>query len=142
MDAFASKIETLEHRWMRAWIQGDRATMKVLASREFIFLMASTSPAILDRASWLESASTRIRCQSYLFGGVYVRRHGSSAIFSAPVTLEASLDKQGLTGEFWLTDVWRRGSVKRSWRLVERVLSRPDANPEIPPTIRSMQLWR
>ena len=57
MDEFASKIEALEHLWMRSWAQRDRNQMKKLAARDFIFLLGSTKPAILDRASWLEAAT-------------------------------------------------------------------------------------
>ncbi len=142
MDDFASKIEALEHRWMRAWVQRDGATMKALASRDFIFVMGSASPAILDRVSWLDTAATRFRCSSYRFGNVYVRRHGSVAVFGAPVTLEATIDDEAFSGEAWVTDLWQRSTVRRKWRLVERVLARSDANPQIPAAIRSMQLWR
>lgn len=142
MDQFAAKIETLEHHWMRSWMQRDRNAMKSLASRDFIFLLGSTKPAILDRASWIEAATTRFRCSSYRFGEVYVRRHGSSAVFAAPLTIEASLGDNDWSGTAWVTDMWTRTPVRRKWRLLERVLSRPDENAQRPPAIRSMQLWR
>ena len=142
MDQFAAKIETLEHQWMRSWMQRDRNAMKALASRDFIFLLGSTKPAILDRASWLEAATTRFRCSSYRFGEVYVRRHGSSAVFAAPLSIEASIGDAEWTGTAWITDVWARSAVRRKWRLLERVLARPDEDGEMPPAIRSMQLWR
>jgi hypothetical protein len=142
MDQFAAMIETLEHRWMRAWMERDRNTMKALASRHFIFLLGSGKPAILDRASWLEAATTRFRCTSYSFGQVYVRKHGSSAIFAAPLTIEAAMGGDDWSGTFWATDLWSRTPVRRKWRLVERVMSRPDSDPQMPAAIRSMQLWR
>ena len=142
MDQFAAKIETLEHQFMRAWIQRDRNAMKALASRDFIYLLGSSRPAILDRASWLEAATTRLRCKGYRFGEIYVRRHGSAAMFAAPVTLEASFGTDDWSGEAWITDVWDRSAVRRKWRLVERVISRPDSDEEMPSAIRSMQLWR
>jgi hypothetical protein len=142
MDQFAAKIETLEHHWMRSWMQRDRNAMKALASRDFIFLLGSNKPALLDRASWLEAATTRFRCSSYRFGEVYVRRHGSSAVFAAPLTIEASIGKDEWSGAAWVTDLWGRSTVTRKWRLVERVLSRPDLDENFPPAIHSMQLWR
>ena len=142
MDQFSAKIETLEHQFMRAWIQRDRNAMKALASRDFIFLLGSTRPAILDRASWLEAATTRMRCKAYRFGEIYVRRHGSTAVFAAPITIEASLGADDWSGEAWLTDVWDRSSVRHKWRLIERVISRPDGDEQMPAAIRSMQLWR
>ena len=142
MDEFASKIEALEHQWMRAWMQRDRSAMKATTSRDFILLLGSTNPAILDRVSWLDAATTRFRCSSYRFGNVYVRRHGAIAVFAAPVTLEAKLDDLDFSGEAWITDLWRRSPIKRKWRLVERVLARPDAVEQLPAAIRSLQLWR
>lgn len=142
MDQFAAKIETLEHQWMRSWMQRDRNQMKALASRDFIFLLGSTKAAILDRASWLEAATTRFRCSSYRFGEVYVRRHGGVAVFAAQLTLEASMGEDEWSGPAWVTDLWQRSAVRRKWRLVERVISRPDTDANMPGAIRSMQLWR
>ena len=142
MDQFAARIETLEHQWMRSWMQRDRNQMKALASRDFIFLLGSTKAAILDRASWLEAATTRFRCSSYRFGEVYVRRHGGVAVFAAQLTLEASMGDDEWSGPAWVTDLWQRSAVRRKWRLVERVLSRPDTDEKMPIAIHSMQLWR
>ena len=142
MNQFAAKIETLEHQWMRSWMQRDRNQMKALASRDFIFLLGSTKAALLDRASWLEAATTRFRCSSYRFGEVYVRRHGGVAVFAAQMTLEATMGDDEWSGPAWITDLWQRSSVRRKWRLVERVISRPDTDENMPGAIRSMQLWR
>lgn len=142
MNEFSSKIEALEHLWMRAWMQRDRNMMKTLASRDFIFLLGSDKPAILDRASWLEAATTRFRCNGYRFDEVYVRRHGSVAVFATRLGLEAQLGEREWSGDSWLMDVWRRSKVTRKWRIVERTLSRPDTDPKMPEAIRAMQLWR
>ena len=142
MDDFASKVEALEHRWMRAWVNGDKTEMKGLASRDFIFLFASIGPTILDRASWLDAAPKRLRCQSYQFGSVYIRRHGGFAFFAAPVMLEATLDDKPLFKDAFVTDVWKRSKVRRRWHLVERVLSPANADAQLPGAVRSMQLWR
>src|SRR6476469_1505570 len=106
MDQFAARIETLEHQWMRSWMQRDRNAMKALAARDFIFLLGSARPAILDRASWLEAGTTRFRCTAYRFGEIYVRRHGSTAVFAAPLTIEARMGSDEWSGEAWLTDLW------------------------------------
>ena len=142
MDQFAAKIETLEHHWMRAWMQRDRKQMKALASRDFIFLLGSTKAAILDRPSWLEAATTRFKCEAYRFGEVYVRRHGATAVFACQATLEARMGAQEWSGPVWLTDLWQRSAVKRRWQIVERVISRPDGDEDMSAAIRDMQLWR
>ena len=142
MANFESTIEALEHQWMRAWIQRDRKAMKSLASRDFIFLLGSDNAAILDRASWLEAAGTRLLCESYRFGSVYVRRHGSIAVFATAMTIEAQIDGEPLSGTVWVVDLWRKTGVRRRWNLLERTVSRPDTEAKLPAAIRAMQLWR
>ena len=142
MDEFEARIEALEHQWMRAWMQRDRNSMKALASRDFIFLLGSTRAAILDRASWLEAATTRFRLNRYRFDEVYVRRHGNVAVFATQLSLEAQLGDHEWSGKTWVTDLWRRTRVRRKWRIVERTISRPDTDEAVPDAIRSMQLWR
>ena len=142
MDQFASKIEALEHRWMRSWMHRDRNGMKGLAARDFIFLLGSTKAAILDRASWLEGATTRFRCEGYRFDEVYVRRHGAVAVFATQMHLEAKVGDHDWSGPTWVMDLWQRGSVRRQWRIVERTLSRPDEDTKMTEAVRSMQLWR
>ena len=90
----------------------------------------------------LDAAAKRYRCRSYRFGDLYARKLGSVAVFASHLELQATMDDQDWSGQFWVTDVWRKSGVRRSWTMVERVLSRPDVNPEIPAAIRSLQLWR
>ena len=142
MDEFASRIEALEHRWMRAWAGGHRDELKTLTSRDFIFLHGGTRPAILDRASWLEAAGSRMRCDAYRFGSVYVRRHGTLAVFCAPVELDAKFDRTSFKGSAFVTDLWKRTKIKRRWQLIERVLTRAEGTEELAIATRSMQLWR
>lgn len=142
MSTFESTIEALEHQWMRAWIQRDRKVMKALAARDFIFLLGSEKAAILDRASWLDAAGARFACESYRFGGVYVRRHGTVAIFASDLTIEASIDGGPWAGTIWMVDLWKRTGIRQRWKLLERTVSRPDVDPDLPVAIRSMQLWR
>jgi uncharacterized membrane protein len=135
-------IEALEHRWMRAWIGGNSTTMKAMTARNFIFLAASKPPAILDRPSWMEAAGKRYQCASYRFGDVVVRDLGSAALFAAPVQLQATMDGRDWSGTVFVTDLWRKGRVRRGWKLVQRIVSKVDDRPEVPKAIRSLQLWK
>ena len=141
MADLAPVIETMEHRWMRAWVNGDRRELKALTARNFILLTASTPPAILDRTSWLDAANERYRCSAYRFGHVSVLDHGSTAVFAAPLELKATMDGGDWSGSFFVTDVWRKGRLRRGWKLVQRVLSRSDEDPQLVKAIRSLQLW-
>ena len=135
-------IETLENRFMRAWVQRDARALKAVTARNFMLLMGSTKPTILDARSWLEAATTRYLCSSYRFGDIYVRDLGGVAIFATQVELEATMDDVDWSGSFWITDVWRKGRIRRGWRLAQRVVSLPDDDPEIPAGIHALQLWR
>jgi hypothetical protein len=135
-------IETMEHRWMRAWVNGDMRALKSLTAKNFILLTGSKPPAILDRPSWLEAIARRWYCSSYRFGHLVVRGEGKVAIFSAPVELNAALDRRDWSRTFWVTDVWRKSGVRRGWKLTHRVLSSQDEDPGVARTIQSLQLWK
>ena len=135
-------IETLENRWMRAWINGDIKTLKSLTARNFRMVMGSRPAAILDTPSWLEAATTRYVCKSYRFGDIYVRDVGSVAVFATQMTIRATMDDQDWSGDYWVTDIWRKSRVRRQWQMVERILSRPDSDRQYAAGIKSLQLWR
>jgi ketosteroid isomerase-like protein len=134
-------IETLEHRWMRAWVNRDAKAMKAITASDFILLTGSKPPAILDRPSWLDAAITRYLCSSYRFGDIDVRKHGNIAVFATQLELKASMDGNDGSGSLWVSDVWRKKRIG-GWKLVQRVLSRTDDDPKLPAAIRSLQLWK
>lgn len=135
-------IETMEHRWMRAWVNREIKAMKGLTASDFILLTASKPPMILDRPSWLEAAAKRWDCASYRFGDIYVRSIGGVAMFAASLELKATLDGRDASGTVFVTDLWRKGKVRRGWKLSQRVVSRIDEDRELPKAIKSLQLWK
>ena len=64
------------------------------------------------------------------------------AIFAAPLELKARMDGEDWSGSFWVTDLWRKGKVRRGWKMVQRVVTRADDNPALPKAIRALQLWK
>ena len=46
------------------------------------------------------------------------------------------------SGTFLLTDLWRRGTIKRKWQLAERSLAPTADNEKLCDAIRALQLWR
>jgi hypothetical protein len=135
-------IETMEHRFMRAWINQDLKAMKAVTGRDFVLLVGSKPPAMLDYRSWMEAADKRWSCSSYRFGTIYVRDHGSMALFAAEAEVKARMDGRDWSGTVWITDLWRKSKVRRRWRIVERVISAPDEKPDVAAAIKSLQLWR
>lgn len=135
-------IETMENRWMRAWVNRDSKALKALTARDFILLTGAKPPVLLDLGSWVEAATTRWLCTSYRFGDIYVREVGGLALFAAPLDLKAKMDGHDWSGKVWVVDLWRKGKIRRGWRLAHRTVSRIDDNADVPAAIRSLQLWR
>ena len=135
-------IETMEHSLMRAWIAGDIRTLKSATSKKFRMVIGSKPCVILDAQSWLQAAATRYLCTSYRFGDIYVHDLGAIVVFATQVEVEATMDGTEWSGQFWLTDIWRKSGVRRRWRIVERIFSRVEESQQVPGLIRSMQLWR
>ena len=107
------EIETQENRWMRAWVQRDARALKAVTASEFILLAGSKPPAILDHKSFVDAATTRWLCTSYRFGDIYVRRVGALALFASQLELKSTMDGEPFSGTFWVTDLWRKGRVRR-----------------------------
>ena len=121
-----STIETLERQWMRAWVNRDTKALKALTARNFRMVVGSKPSVLLDAKSWVEAATTRFSCTAYRYGDIYVRDLGPMTMFAAQLTLEATMDGHDWSGTYWVTDLWRKSKVRRNWRMVERIVSRPD----------------
>jgi hypothetical protein len=141
MADLTAQIETMENQYMRAWAQGDLPALKALTGSGFHLLIGSKPAAMLDRPSWLEAATKRFVCNSYRFGDIYVRNLGSTVLFASQVELKATVAGFEWNGRMWVTDLWRKGRVRRRWRLIERVLSRVEEERQVPAGIKAMQLW-
>lgn len=141
MDTFAARLETLEHQWMRAWMRGDRKLMREVAARDFVFLLGGSRATILDRVSWLEAATTRLRLHSYRFGDIYVRRHGNIGLFACQMEIEAAFGDREWSGQVWVSDLWRKSRLRPTWKLIERIASRPDGDDDLAGEIKRLQLW-
>ena len=137
-----SIIETLERQWMRAWLGSDAKALKALTARNFRMVVGSKPSVILDAKSWVEAATTRYLCSAYRFGDIYVRDLGPVTVFATQLTLEVTMDGHDWSGTYWVTDVWRKSRVRRNWRMVERIVSRPEEKKDVTAAIRSLQLWR
>ena len=127
---------------MRAWINGVAKLLKSVTASNFILLAGSTPPTILDRPSWLEAAAKRYLASSYRFGDIYVRDLGGVAVFAAPLELKATMDGRDWSSSVFVTDLWRKGRVRRAWKMVQRIVSKADDRPDVSKTIRSLQLWK
>ena len=137
---------------MRAWVGRDMKALKAITAKDFILLMGSKPPAILDRPSWLEEAvrkkSTHLPSwraafspdERWLAVGGY--NHDVLLLDGKSYQLKATMDGRDWSGHFWVTDLWRKGRVRRGWKLAQRIVTRVDDNAELPKAIRALQLWK
>jgi len=142
MSEVAPMIETLENRWMRAWVGQDKKTLKGLTSSRFRLVVGSTPSVLLDARSFLEAADGGFSCSAYRFGDIYVRKHGSVAIFATQMDMTAVLNGADWSGRKWVCDLWLRGSLRRGWRMIERQISGVEDRPDVSTAVRALQLWR
>jgi len=141
MSTIAALIEAREHMLMRAWTRGEPRELRSMLARDFMMIIAVGRPQLLDRPSFIEACEDRFSCTGYRFREVFVHKHGKSVWFTARVDLEMRVGGHEWSGEFWLTDLWQKAGIKRSWKLVERSISGIDRTAEISHAIRKLQLW-
>lgn len=137
----AAEIEALALTAMRAWVAGDGKAMKKLTHRDFMMLVGSTPPQLLDRPSFLAAMQRGFACTRFTFREVIVRAYGKSAWFVAGAELELALGGKVWSGGFMMTDLWRKGTIG-GWKLTERSLARLDGDDTIAPAIARLQLWK
>ncbi len=137
----AAEIEALALTAMRAWVAGDGKAMKKLTTRDFMMLVGSTPPQLLDRPSFLAAMERGFACTRFTFREVIVRAYGKSAWFVAGAELELAFGGKVWSGGFMMTDLWRKGTIG-GWKLAERGLARLDGDDSIAPAIARLQLWK
>lgn len=135
-------FETLENRLMRAWMHRDVREAKTLLAGHFIFMFGTNPPVLLDRPSFLGGIENGFRCEGFRFQEITARKYGKSAWFTAHVELELKLGTHAWGGHFLLTDLWRKGTVQRRWKLAERSLAPAEQNRALSDAVHALQLWR
>lgn len=137
----AAEIEALTLTMMRAWVARDGKAMKKLLARDFLMLVGSTPPQMLDRPSFLAGIERGFLCTRFTFREVSVRAYGKSAWLVAGAELELALGPRVWQGGFMVTDLWRKGTIG-GWKLAESSLARLDADDSLAPAIARLQLWK
>ena len=125
---------------MRAWVARDAKAMKKLIARDFMMLVGSVPPQLLDRPSFLAAMERGFACTRFSFREVIVRPYGKSAWFVAGAELELALGPKVWSGGFLVTDLWRKGAIG-GWKLAERSLARLDQTDGLAPSLSRLQLW-
>lgn len=141
MSVGEAEIEALVLSQMRAWVASDAKAMKKLLARDFMMLVGSTPPQLLDRPSFLAAMDKGFACTSFTFREVIVRRHGKSAWFVAGAELELAFGSKLWSGGFLVTDLWRKGAIG-GFKLAERSLARLDPDDSFAVALSKLQLWK
>jgi ketosteroid isomerase-like protein len=135
MDEIAKKITELSTRWMRAWMDNDRATLEAMLAPDYALIVSSLPGRRMDRATWLATCE-RYRCTAFAYRDVQVRDLGGLAAMSAIADQSASLDGVDRSGSFWLTDLWRPGGAN-GWQVCARYSGAPEPTGASAAALRS-----
>ena len=141
MAATEAEIEALALSTMRGWVASDPRALKKLLGRDFMMLVGSTPPQLLDRPSFLAAVERGFACTRFTFREVIVRAHGKAAWFVAGAELELAFGPKRWTGGFLVTDLWRKGAIG-GWKLAERSLARLDPDDSVAVAVSKLQLWK
>ena len=137
----AALIEAQELSLMQAWMHGDADALKKLVSRDFMMMIGSNPPELLDRPSLLAAADNGFRLLGFRLGKAIVRTYGRSVWYTAGARLDLELGGKDWSGNFLLTDLWRKHRIG-GWKLSERTLSQATADDGIAGRIGALQQWR
>lgn len=136
-----AEIEALALGMMRAWVAGDAKAMKKATARDFMCMVGTLPPQLLDRPSFLAGLERGFACTKFAFREVFVRQHGKSAWLVAGAELELRLGGKVWSGPFLVTGMWRRSALGRNWNLAELSLAKLDEGDRLAESVRALQLW-
>lgn len=139
-----AEIEALALGVMRAWLAGDAKAMKRATTRDFMMMVGTSPPQLLDRPSFLAALERGFTCTRFAFREVFVRQHGKAAWLVAGAELELLLGAKTWTGRFLVTQMWRCGTIG-GWNLAELSLAKledeSNGGNRLADGVRALQLW-
>ncbi|HEY6965525.1 MAG TPA: nuclear transport factor 2 family protein [Erythrobacter sp.] len=141
MAASEAEIEALALSAMRAWVAADEKAMKKLTKRDFMCMVGTRPPQLLDRPSFLAAMAEGFACRSFTFREVLVRAHGNSAWFVAAAELKLGLGREAWEGQFLVSDLWKKGRWGGKHKLAERSIAVLDPDETRAGAIARLQLW-
>lgn len=137
-----AEIEALALAVMRAWVARDAKAMKKLVRRDFMMLVGSTPPQLLDRPSFLAAMERGFTCSRFAFREVIARKHRDAAWFVAGAELELALGARKWTGAFLVSALWRKSAWSSNLLLADLSLARLDPDQDLAAAVSKLQLWK
>lgn len=117
-------IRELQVTWMQAWIARDFVKLEQVLAHDFSLIVSAKPDQQVTRAKWLALARDSYRGTSFLYDSMVVRIFGDIAVVASVASQTASVNGVDRSGQFFLTDVWRR--VGETWQVVARHSSQPE----------------
>ena len=113
-------------RWMRAWMDQDRATLDGFLAPDFALIVSTMPNKAFERSDWLETAVTAYVCTHFAYEDVHCRSISSDLVaMSAIANFDATIDGIDRSGRYFVTDLWRRAAGAHGWQICVRYSSRP-----------------
>ncbi|GAB4479139.1 MAG: hypothetical protein OHK0018_10360 [Erythrobacter tepidarius] len=137
-----AEIEAWALAAMRAWVAGDVKAMKKLTQRDFLMLIGSTPPQLLDRPSFLAAMARGFACTRFALREVIARQHRDAAWFVAGAELDLVLERGAWNGAFLVSGLWRQSRWPRKWKLADLSLAPLDPDKERAADLARLQLWK
>ena len=101
----------------------NRAALDPLLADDFALRTARSGGQIIGRAEWLQHATTDYNVRDSYMQGLDVRQYGDLAIVSFLYHQAADSAGHGLSGDFFIVDVWRKTAA--GWKLATRYSAGP-----------------
>ena len=119
----AAALTKLESEWTNAFAQKDAKTLDRLMADDFLMLGQSSSGALIDKSTLIQSSLIRLELLTFSFDDVRVQIHGETAVFHCKYTFRGMYarqidDKQPYEGVVLVTDTWVRQGDQ--WRVLAR----------------------
>lgn len=137
-----AEIEALALGAMRAWVARDVKAMKKLTGKDFLMLVGSTPPQLLDRPSFLAAMERGFTCNRFAFREVIARKHRDAAWFVAGAELDLMLGGREWTGAFLVSALFRKSAWSNKLLLADLSLARQDPDKGLAGAVGKLQLWK
>jgi len=137
-----AEIEALALGAMRAWVARDVKAMKKLTGNDFLMLVGSTPPQLLDRPSFLAAMERGFTCNRFAFREVIARKHRDAAWFVAGADLDLMLGGRAWTGAFLVSALFRKSAWSSKLLLADLSLARQDPDQDLAGAVGKLQLWK
>lgn len=111
----------LEVEFMEAVKRRDVTYLDRVLGENFVLTTGRPGAEIRSRQEWLEVTRDDYRIETYEFEWLRVEAYGEAAVVRSRYRQKATMDGQGRSSAYLMTDVWIRR--EGAWRLVTRHVS-------------------